>query len=238
MLPVTVERHGRFYVVRDDLLPGGTKQRSLDALTVGHRELVYAGPPWGMAALCLARIGKRTGQKVTLFYAARAGLCARQMLAKDAGARIELVRPGYLTVVRARAREYCNQTGATLIAWGGGHDSRPYIAAAAKEALRQSPDVTEVWCAAGSGTLAQSLRHGFGGRPVHVVEVGHSLTAEEREGLASVRKHPLEFEQRTTATVPFPSCRHYDAKAWEIAQRYAKGVPLFWNVAPDHRLSK
>lgn len=207
MLPLTTERHGRFVVVRDDLLPGGTKQRSLEGLCAGAGELVYAGPPWGMAALCLARIGQRTGQRVTLFYAARASLSPRQVLAKQAGAHLELVRPGYLTVVRARAREYCDRTGARLIAWGGG--------------------------AAGSGTLAKGLRMGFG-LPVHVVEVGHALTPEEREGLASVTRHPLDFEQRTTAAVPFPSCRHYDAKAWELAQRRATGCPLFWNVAPDH----
>ncbi|NBP72659.1 MAG: dehydrogenase [Alphaproteobacteria bacterium] len=69
---------------------------------------------------------------------------------------------------------------------------------------------------------------------VHVVEVGHALTPEERTGLASITRHPLDFEQRTTAAVPFPSCRHYDAKAWELAQRRATGCPLFWNVAPDH----
>ncbi|NBR01288.1 MAG: hypothetical protein EBT97_12750 [Actinobacteria bacterium] len=233
MLPLTTERHGRFVVVRDDLLPGGTKQRSLEGLCAGAGELVYAGPPWGMAALCLARIGQRTGQRVTLFYAARASLCPRQVLAKQAGAHLELVRPGYLTVVRARAREYCDRTGARLMAWGGGDAAVKAIAEAAAEARRRSPEVTEVWCAAGSGTLAKGLRLGFG-LPVHVVEVGHALTPEERTGLASITRHPLDFEQRTTAAVPFPSCRHYDAKAWELAQRRATGCPLFWNVAPDH----
>lgn len=235
MLPVTTERHGRFVVVRDDLLMGGTKQRSLDRLTKGARELVYAGPPWGMAALCLARIGQRTGQRVTLFYAKRAALCPRQVLAQKAGASLELIAPGYLTVLRARAREYCAKTGAKLIAWGGGVDAVNDIAEAARVARQRHPEVTEVWCSAGSGTLSKALVQGFR-LPVHVVEVGHTLTPDERAGLASVTKHSLDFEQRTTAAVPFPSCRHYDAKAWEVALRRARGVPLFWNVAPDHKI--
>ena len=65
------------------------------------------------------------------------------------------------------------------------------------------------------------------------VQVGHELTSDELRG-SKVWKHPLKFEQRTNAAVPFPSCRHYDAKAWEFAARLAKPGSLFWNVMADH----
>ena len=62
------------------------------------------------------------------------------------------------------------------------------------------------------------------------------LTTERHGRFVVVRDDllPGGTKQRTTAAVPFPSCRHYDAKAWELAPRRATGCPLFWNVAPDH----
>lgn len=46
---VTIETYGRFYVVRDDLLPGGSKARFLPQIMQGAKEVVYAGPAWGGA---------------------------------------------------------------------------------------------------------------------------------------------------------------------------------------------
>jgi hypothetical protein len=42
----------------------------------------------------------------------------RTVEAAQLGAKIVAVAPGYLSVVQARAREYCNQTGARLMPFG------------------------------------------------------------------------------------------------------------------------
>lgn len=196
----------------------------------GAREVVYAGPAWGGAAVGIAFLARELGIQATLFYAARAVLTPRQRLVQAYDARLELVRPGYLSVVRARARAYCAATGARLLEWGIPPAEQ---AVAATAAALDAEGATEVWCAAGSGTVLRGLARGFAPRPVIGVQVGHELTPAERAGCRIV-KHPLTFAQRTAAAVPFPSCRHYDAKAWELAARLAKGAPLFWNVMADH----
>jgi hypothetical protein len=227
--PPRIERHGRFWVVRDDLLIGGTKQRFLPHLMAGAAEVVYAGPAWGGAAVGIAYLGREMGIPVRLFYAGRKEWSPRQRIAAGYGAAIAEIRPGYLSVVRARARDYCRQTGARLLEWGL-PEVEEYLARQLGEF--DLPAVSEVWCAAGSGTLLRSLQRAFRA-PVVGVQVGHELTPEERAGCRIV-KHPLTFEQRTSAAVPFPSCRHYDAKAWEMAERLARPEALFWNVMGDH----
>lgn len=229
---LTIERHNRALVVRDDLFPGGSKYRALVPYLarLGAREAVFPGPAWGGGPYALACACRDLGIRCTLFYAARKDVSARQRLAIEAGARIEWVRPGYLTVVRARAAEYCRTTGATLIEWGM-PESRSTIAALA--ARVDTSGLSEVWCAAGSGNLLRALHSVYAPRGLLVrgVQVG----AEPREVPEGVRvfKHPLAFEQRTSVAVPFPSCRHYDAKAWEFAVRATNKRFLFWNVMSD-----
>ena len=97
-----IETYGNFKVVREDLVPGGSKMRFLPYIVDPKAELVYGGPFCGGAALALSELGKRTGQKITLFYAAREKLHPRQHQARANGATLKFVRPGYMTVVQAR----------------------------------------------------------------------------------------------------------------------------------------
>lgn len=225
-----LEQHGRWTVVRDDLLLGGTKSRALPTLATG-RELVYAGPAWGGAAWAIANYGQQTGTAVRLFYPWRRELLPRQRACAALGAVIELVPAGRLNVLKARAREYCQRSGAQLLEWGVPQSSDVIAAAAAR--VRALTDCDEVWCAAGSGSLAKGLVAAFGSVPVIVVQVGAGLS---ELGAQRVIRHPLRFEQRTAAPCPFDSCRHYDAKAWELGQLFSKAKrPLFWNVMGDHR---
>lgn len=221
-----IERHGRLLVVRDDLVNGGSKARFLPALIAGAPEVVYAGPAWGGAAVALTVTARELGIPVTLFYAGRKRWTARQEFAHSHGARIVEVRPGYLSVVRARAKQYCAETGARLLDWGLPQVEAEVVRVA--QALA-TDEVPEIWVAAGSGTMLRGLARAFGAGRVVGVQVGHTLTPEETAG-CRVYPHPLLFEQRTTARPPFPSCRHYDAKAWEMAARRAPEGALFWNV--------
>lgn len=231
MNPPVLERHGRFLVVRDDLLPGGTKQRCLYALAEGAKEVCYAGPAWGGAQVAIALVAAEMGIKATLFFAARKELSPRQRLVKQRyGAVIQQIRPGYLTVVRARCRDYAAETGARVLDWG-----LPSMVKSLAEIVRSVDpgDATEVWVSAGSGTVLRALAKGLAPLPIIGVQVGHALTLEESAGCRII-SHPLKFEQRCKVKPPFPSCAHYDAKAWEVARGMAKGRPLFWNVMQDH----
>lgn len=230
--PIIVEHDG-VLVVRDDLLPGGTKARFIGAFFDGADEAVYATPAEGGAQTALATVARRLGKRATIFVAARRRMHNRTLEASRLGAKVVPVAPGYLSVVQSRAREYCSRTGARLVPFGVDTPEAIEAIAAAARATGIEPD--EVWCAAGSGVLARGLAKAWPSARRHVVQIGRALSPVEVAG-ARIHVYPLAFGQTARAAPPFPSDPHYDAKAWEIAKaRRGTGLVLFWNVAGPAR---
>jgi len=74
MIPVPViKQHGTILVVRDDLVPGGTKTRLYEHLFARHDEVVYACAAISESQPGLAMVAKRLGKRATVFCAARGG---------------------------------------------------------------------------------------------------------------------------------------------------------------------
>ncbi|RWX72574.1 pyridoxal-phosphate dependent enzyme [Mesorhizobium sp. M2A.F.Ca.ET.039.01.1.1] len=228
MIAPQVIEHEGIAVVRDDLFPGGTKARFLPVLFEDADEVVYASPAEGGAQTALATVAAQLGKKATIFVAQRAEPHPRALMAKRLGALVMQVSPGYLTVVQARARAYCEFTGAKLAPFGVDLPEAIEAIAAAAQASGEKPD--EVWCASGSGVLARALAAAFPQARRHVVQVGRDLDPAEVAG-ATIHTYPRPFGQGARIKPPFPSDPHYDAKAWEIAKaRHGAGRVLFWNV--------
>jgi threonine dehydratase len=217
-------------VVRDDLFPGGTKARFIGQVFDGVAEAVYASPPEGGAQTALATVAKVLGKRATIFVAQRAKPHPRTLEAARLGAKVVPVAPGYLTVVQARAKAYCRDTGAFLIPFGA--DFTGAAEAIAESALMTGETPDEVWCAAGSGVLARGLALAWPKAQRHVVQIGRELSPKEVAG-ATIHVHPRKFGEKAKIAAPFPADPHYDAKAWEfcLAKRRGGNV-LFWNVAP------
>lgn len=78
-----------------------------------------------------------------------------------------------------------------------------------------------------SGALSRALQIAWPDASFKAVQVG----ATPDVGRATLYKAPERFEVDAKGPVPFPSCRNYDAKAWQFVARYAKTGALFWNVA-------
>lgn len=228
--------HDGMIVVRDDLFPGGTKARFLPVLFDGAEEAVYASPAEGGAQTALATVARQLGKRVTIFVAKRARPHPRTLEASRLGAKVIEVVPGYLSVVQARAREYCTRTGARLMPFGVNMPEAIETIAAAARATGVEPD--EVWCAAGSGVLSCALAMAWPKARRSVVQIGRTLSAKDVSG-AEIFVHSLPFGRECRVKPPFPADPHYDAKAWEIATAW-KGPSrvLFWNVAgPSTSLS-
>jgi hypothetical protein len=220
-----IERVGRVQVVRDDLIPGGTKRRVIDALLRGADEFVYASPAYGYAQVALAYACRDLGLRATVFTAKRGQLHPRTKEAKGAGAKVVLVPVGYLSNVQAKAREYAAVVGARLLPFGL---DTPEIGARLSEVAAALPLVpAEVWSVAGSGTLTRALQAAWPGAAFHAVQVGK----EAEVGIAMKYTAPEKFDNNATVPPPFPSCRNYDAKAWRFIQQHASDGALFWNVA-------
>jgi hypothetical protein len=228
MIAPVVTTHNGISVVRDDLFPGGTKARFLPILFDGAAEVVYASPAEGGAQTALAHVAASLGKRATIFVAKRKQPHDRALEAKRLGAKVMQVPCGYLNVVQARACEYCNRTGAKLAPFGVDLPEAIATIASAAKATGLKPD--EVWCASGSGVLARSLAMAWPNARRHVVQVGRELKPGDVAG-AQIHKATLPFSKAIKEKPPFPSCPHYDAKAWQICKtQHGAGLVVFWNV--------
>src|SRR6218665_604506 len=94
-----LREHAGILVVRDDLLPGGTKRRVLREVLALRpaQEFVYAATAQGYGQLALALAAREIGRKATIFVAGRAKRHALTSAAEAAGARIYEVwqRPSF-----------------------------------------------------------------------------------------------------------------------------------------------
>lgn len=225
LLPPVIEEHGGVLVVRDDLIPGGTKQRVLPQFMRGGEEFVYASPAYGYAQVALAHSAAQLRVRATVFVAKRKQPHARTLEAKRAGAKIMQVPHGYLSHVQSKAKAYCAATGAVLMPFG--LDFPAFIEALAEVARAMPVDPTEVWTVAGSGTLTRALQAAWPQARFNAVQVGKA----PKVGRARLYKAPEAFEDDARAPPPFRSCSNYDAKAWRFIKANASPGALFWNVA-------
>lgn len=228
---VFLQRVGMLQVVRDDLMPGGTKARALSVLfDMEHREYVYASPVQGYAQVALSYCAKAAGCYAHIFCAARRQRHPRTEEAAALGAVIDELRPGYLSQVQAAAKAYVARTPeAKLLPFG--LDDEAFVEALAEVgrsvARRLFVQPPEVWTVAGSGVLSRALQRVWAEADFHAVQVGHAPDV----GRAVLHRAPERFEDDAKLPPPFPSCSNYDAKAWRFISQHAKPHALFWNVA-------
>lgn len=228
---VVQEVRSGVFVVRDDLIMGGTKRCYADMLIAGHREVVYASPAYGGAQIAIAHAAREVGAEATIFVAKRLLPHARTLEAKAAGAKIVQVPHGYLTNVQSKANAYCRATGAKLLPFG--LETPLAFDAIANRAAAVAAKVgrlDEVWSVGGSGVLTRGLQIGLSATKFFVVQVGRELRVRDVAN-AKVIVCPIPFEKNATHLPPFPSCSNYDAKGWSYFEKLGSGRRLFWNVA-------
>lgn len=220
-----IEKHDKFFVVRDDEIPGGTKRRVANCLLKSGSEFVYASPAFGYAQIALAYACRDAGKQATIFTAKREKPHKRTLEAMKAGAKVIFVPFGYLSNVQAKAKEYCGATGATFLPFG--FDTPEFINALTVIAKRMPIQPKRVWCAAGSGTLSRALQAAWPDARFWAIAVGATPDA----GNAHIYFCPEPFEKDAKVKPPFPSCSNYDAKAWRYIKLLGNEDDLFWNVA-------
>lgn len=237
-IPFIVEKHSGVSVLRDDLVPGGSKARFLPHLIQGQKEVVFGAPFCGGAPVALSHIGKELGIKVTIFYAKRKELYLYQKVVAGNGANIVEVPFGYMANVQKKARDYAAGAGALFLPLGFDSPAavNPFMAEIAR-LKQQEGTFDEVWCATGSGMLARCLGNAFPEANIVGVKVGLDSRNEAQKYPSNVTlvRYKEDFAFATKAPVPFPSNPHYDAKAWELLAKHRLGNlggrrVLFWNV--------
>lgn len=230
---IHLEKHNGITVLRDDLLPGGTKSRLVKRLLdYGTSAHVYASPAAGGFQVALAAKCAELGRQAVIFTAKRQTPHRNTLLAKEYGARVFQVQCGYLSVVQARAREYAEAQGAQLLKFGADTpeaiEEISFVMREVTAGMGKEPD--EVWCAVGSGTLAKGIVKGTATATVNGVQVGKAFAG--RLDRFRLHSYPMKFEKATKFPAPFPSQENYDRKAWEFCMKKSslQSDVLFWNV--------
>jgi len=175
------------YILRDDLLPGGTKSILIDSLVINRddvNELVYASPCYGGFQIALSIFCKNNNKKATIFCAKRKIRHPNTETCIQNGANVFEVPYGYLSVVEKHAREYIrdstlqkkksisiNSEGGVLgepmvplkITFGAHSPESINIIASRAKCVIETFHTTygtppdEIWCAVGSGTLISGI---------------------------------------------------------------------------------
>lgn len=203
------------YVVRDDILEGGTKMRIMIPFMKTRAEtqaFIYVSPPTGFAQVALALSARATGKRAIVFV--RDGpLTSATRAARDAGARI--VRPRgkkRLRDLREAAAEFAARENAAARAtevMPFGLQSEELIAGLAagiREAFRamdadsdispagqDSTDVGDpaafeparVWLAVGSGVILRAVHRVWPRAKYMCVQVGKEIYPDILEDAAS-----------------------------------------------------
>jgi hypothetical protein len=233
--PPRVEVHEGVHVVRDDLLPGGTKRWGLTAYVSAHpqfHEFVYGSPREGYAQLALAYACRDLGKRATIFVPEAGTKHELTVAAESLGAQVFEVPFGMKTVLECWARDYATETGAHVVPFGCDHPIMVKAITHAATTIEVRP--REVVSVLSSGVLSRGLQAAFPRAAVFGVCVGHNPSAQEFGRAHRIEKR-REFQQECPEgeRPPFPSSLCYDSKGWLCAKERAakcRGVVLFWNV--------
>ncbi len=240
---------GEVAVVREDLLPGGTKQRALlpylrEAIGSGARCFVYASPAPGFAQVALAHVCAILGIRCVVFCARIGGVLHEYSeLARSHGAE---VRSFDSLPESEAAASACAAPGPGRrklpLGFGDerfvGHyrDSVREVWESLTADLGRVPP--RVWTPVGSGTLARALRAALPPRVVLAcVDVRVLGPGDDRlRALAQlpevlVHRAPQPFVEPCADPTPVPSNAHYDAKVWQFVRVHGSDGDLWWNVA-------
>jgi hypothetical protein len=214
-----IAAHDRFFVLRDDLLPGGTKYRGLINFleTIPDKEIAYAGTVMGYGALALAHACNTLGKTAHIVIA---GESTHPMIERlgVAGARLHLSPRATIE----RLHEQAKTLNARCLPPGF---ATPEFEMSLAESLR-SVDVStypEIWSVAVTGTVSNALRRAFPDKIIRTVSVVKSTQGDYQA--------PEKYHQSAKSPPPWPACPHTDAKLWQSAQKHATPGTLLWNTA-------
>jgi hypothetical protein len=237
--PIVIEKHNEIYVLRDDLLLGGTKSILMNNIDKPNiNEFVYASPVYGGFQIALSAYCNSVGKKATIFCAKRKTKHYNTQKCIEHNANIIEVPFGYLSVVEKKAREYCyNKNNVEKIIFGANCDeNKKIICDRVKSVINHLnfiPD--EIWCAIGSGTLISSILMAVNESvKIFGVQVGAEFIPDKKYPNLTIIKYPKPFDKESKISIKFPSTPNYDKKAFELCLQYNKNINnkkiLFWNV--------
>lgn len=224
-----------FQVVRDDLLPGGTKQRAMGIIkNIREDEIVYCGPYNGWAQVALSIGCQLYDKKATVFMTRNDYSTNLKALAY--GCNIVTMPNKTIKELQEAGSEYVKNKNAKLLPFG--FDSKEFCDELYLR-LIESIDLdvhfsNTIWLVAGSATLLSVLYKVFPKAKFGVVQVGKKIWPDQiQPNRTTLYIAPETFYQDARTKPPYPSVVKYDAKVWQFVMRHGCSGDLIWNVASD-----
>jgi len=230
---ITLDSYKGITVLRDDLLIGGTKSRFLHLLLDPNKDgYVYASPVYGGFQIALSGVAKDLDKSAVIFTPGRKIKHYNTLKAANLGGVIKEIKPGYLSVIQKRAKDFVKDNpNFQYLEFGANYPDAIRLISATMKTItsRLGKEPSEIYCAVGSGTLVKGILKGTKTAIVTGVVVGKEFNLiHDRLKLI---KYPKGFDYLSKYKAPFQSMPNYDLKALEVCMQLKKSNDvLFWNV--------
>ena len=246
-------KRGQVIVVRDDLLPGGTKQRACvpflqSMLQKGFSDFIYASPFSGFAQVALSYACQQLGIECHIVcekdqrFPNKMELHPFTELARSYGARITLTEN---LEEAERVASGINVRSPLTLKLPLGFDCTDFRNELKKTLLEQwrnielrCPQIRNLWLPLGSGTLARTFHEVIPANitlncvNVHVLGPNDfRISSLAKIPRVKIHHAPMKFHEPAKMLPEIPSNVFYDAKTWEFISNFAEHGDLWWNVA-------
>lgn len=221
-----LEKHDRFWVVRDDLIPGGTKQIVLRNMLPELEEthFVYTASVYGKGGPALAFACAELGYKCTLFIAKSTFKPDWIEAVKAIGTRLIWTDAIPVTEIEPMAWQYALQNDAFCLPLGFSSEQFHTHLIAYAQKLPFQPK--EIWCPVVSGTMAHALESAFPDAVLNGVAV---VKNHDYRGFGQIHSAPEKFTRGAAIPPPYPSWPYSDAKIWRFAKKHGIDEAVIWN---------
>lgn len=216
-----------FQVVRDDLLPGGTKRKALERwLPSMHADsFIYAGSVFGWGAPALSEACATLKLKCTILMSrSEYDPPWLEKVQSTPSTKLIMVKPMPVEFMKDMAAE--KYADSYLLPPGFDHPGFS-DAITTRAQTMQAPE--RAWVPVVSGTLLRALEEAWPETEFHGV---CAARRHGYEGPATLHMAPEKFSQPAQNPPPYPSCTFSDAKVWQFAAALGRPGDLIWNTNP------
>lgn len=239
------------FVVRDDVLPGGTKQRAAypflrDMMKMGVDHFIYASPFSGFAQVAIAYVAKELNVRCTLICEKDQRFPDRRfhpfsMTAQEYGAQIIMAdslpeAEELATAFEREKNDYKIPLGLDCPLFK--HHLKHEFVKAFEDIEAVHGDIKTLWLPVGSGTLARTMLSVIPSTvKLKCVNVRVLDSKDTRiEGLSRFSNvyffhAPMTFHTPANDFPDIPSNVFYDAKLWAFIKEHGEDGDFWWNVA-------
>lgn len=238
-------------IIRDDLLPAGTKQRAMVPYLKNKKEteFVYVSPFTGGAQITLAYATVKTAKHVTLFInkvRPRHPLTLKALKLGDKN-KFKLIEVNYgnFKKLRKLCADYIKKVEKEK---GNGYikeihlgfDEKEYndlfikqLKLALPEKLKKK-NPKRLWVPCGSTTILKALYEVLPKTHFIAVQTGKTIWPDQIiSKRTTLLKSREQFYEKAKEQPPYPTTQSYDAKMWVFIKEIAQDNDYVWNVTSD-----